>query len=119
MWKSTIAVAWVIMLFAACCAVAYAQSGPVSSAATKQAQAAEVQGPWWPEAPLKLTWFCGPPPNLPAPAQYTCGTGSSPAYCIGKTWNSVCGVQGGYCAYCWQTLGPPDDLGNLPCTCRN
>lgn len=70
--------------------------------------------------PVPMTWACTPPPNLPKHANYTCGTNSPATYCSGKPLDTVCGVSGGYCLYCWQYAGgTPDDFGNLPCNCRN
>jgi hypothetical protein len=70
--------------------------------------------------PLPMTWACTPPPNLPKHAFYTCGSNSPATYCRGKALDTVCGVSGGYCLYCWQYPGgTPDDFGNLPCNCRN
>ena len=73
-----------------------------------------------PQNPQFMTWFCTPPPNLPKHAFYTCGSNSPATYCRGKALDTVCGVSGGYCLYCWQYPGGvADDFGNLPCNCRN
>lgn len=95
-----------------------AADGPMSPLTV--GPAADSLAPWL-HPPVPMTWSCQQIPNLPAPTKMVCGTTSSPAFCSGKViYNAVCGVgAGGYCLYCWQGSGPPDDFGNYPCDCRN
>ncbi len=96
---------------------AHAASGPMSPA---PAPTADTLAPWLHPA-LNMTQSCQQIPNLPAPTRLICGTTSVPTSCVGKViYNAICGIgAGGYCLYCWQGDGPPDDFGNYPCDCRN